>query len=338
MITFIGRPQMENQSLLPCDGPAGKKPKTQYPKDALNYYRLVFITNRRTGKGYISQGRIVRDGIYHKIVIKTDSFRQEFRGGSLIALPERIEASKRNKYGENLIEDLVILPEPDPRVNLFRTVPKNWVEDRSMLNDAAKLFDAMPSPYRQLYNAIFWEEKRFRTYCETPSSIKNHHAFATGNLAHSLEVARLMLLSGLLDNPGFSIILALLHDCAKASEYTKNRHGNLEMSDQGRLIGHRIMLVQWITEAITRYKIPDLPDPHIWAIIHCLTASPNLQYLGIRAPSMPEAVILSGMDRISGQINMLLQNQKTEGWGRYVESLKATPFKFPALAQVSTRE
>jgi hypothetical protein len=69
------------------------------------------------------------------------------------------------------IARLAVLERPMPSLNLFATVLPSWVRDRALLKRAAKLWEALPLPYRHLLNAIFWDDNRFHRFVMGPSSL-----------------------------------------------------------------------------------------------------------------------------------------------------------------------
>ena len=55
---------------------------------------------------------------------------------------------------------LAVLGAAHASLNLFATVLLSWVRDRALPKRAAKLWEALPLPYRHLLNAIFWDDNR----------------------------------------------------------------------------------------------------------------------------------------------------------------------------------
>lgn len=63
-----------------------------------------------------------------------------------------------------------------------------WVRNRDLVKQAGELVEALPRPYRFLFNAIFWDGLRFKRFCTVPSSMNGHHSDESGNLCHAVEV------------------------------------------------------------------------------------------------------------------------------------------------------
>ena len=227
------------------------------------------------------------------------------------------------------ISRLVLIERPEAMENLFETVPSGWVRDRQLVGEAKDLIEALPRGHRHLFNAIFWDGERFRRFCMGPSSMNGHHNTDSGNLRHAVDVAKMMRENcgaRQITNTPLAILSALLHDAGKADEYRLNPSGEWKLSDRGRLLGHKITVVEWIASAMARYRIM-LPISHYMALLHCLTASQNApEWLGIRKPAMLEAMMLSNMDRLSGTGDLMERCAANDGWGQFHPHIGLRPF------------
>lgn len=229
------------------------------------------------------------------------------------------------------ISRLVLMERPEPWENLFHTVPHGWVKDRELVKQAAGLMEALPRPYRFLFNALFWEGQRFKRFCTVPSSINGHHAADNGNLRHAVEVAgsiRQLCRGREMANESLGILAGFLHDAGKADEYKLSPEGNWKLTDRGKLLGHKVTVIEWIAQARAKCNLL-LPEEHYMALLHCLTCSPSApEWLGIRKPAMLEAVLLSNMDRLSGTEDLMQRcASNREGWGAYHAHLNGRPYQ-----------
>ncbi len=232
--------------------------------------------------------------------------------------------------GAIIISRLVLMGRPEPSENLFQTIPRGWVKNRALVCQAATLVEALPTSYRQLFNAIFWDGQRFKKFCIVPSSMKGHHMEDNGNLRHAVDVAKMMWQHSHArgnSDAALCILAGLLHDAGKAEEYVLHHSGEWRLSDRGKLLGHKITVIEWIASAMARNKIM-LPEAHYMALLHCLTSSANApDYLGIRRPAMIEAHLLSSMDRMSGTEDLMARHKGNGvGWGAYHAHLKGKPY------------
>lgn len=233
--------------------------------------------------------------------------------------------------GTVLISRLVLMERPEPWENLFHTVPHGWAKNRELVKQAAILIEAVPRSYRFLFNAIFWDGQRFKRFCSCPSSMNGHHAEDNGNLRHAVEVAQMMLQfcqARKLANEGLGILAGFLHDAGKADEYRLSPAGEWKLTDRGKLLGHKVTVIEWIAEAKAKYNLL-MPTEHYMALLHCLTCSAGApEWLGIRKPAMLEAILLSGMDRLSGTEDLMQRcSSRRDGWGSYHSHLSGRPYQ-----------
>ena len=229
------------------------------------------------------------------------------------------------------ISRLILMERPEPWENLFNTIPHGWVKNRELVKQAAMLVDALPRPYRFLFNAIFWEGQRFKRFCIVPSSMNGHHADDTGNLRHAVDVAKMMqqfCQARELTNESLGILAGLLHDAGKADEYRLSPSGDWKLTDRGKLLGHKVTVIEWIAQARARFNLL-MPEEHYMALMHCLTCSAGApDWLGIRKPAMLEAILLSGMDRLSGTEDLMQRcSTRREGWGSYHAHLNGRTYQ-----------
>jgi len=230
------------------------------------------------------------------------------------------------------ISRLILMERPEPWENLFNSIPYGWVKNRDLVKQAAELIEALPRPYRFLFNAIFWDGQRFKRFCNLPSSMNGHHAEDNGNLRHAMEVAKMMQQfchEREITSEGLGILAGLLHDAGKADEYRLSPSGDWKLTDRGKLLGHKITVIEWIAQARAKFNLL-MPDEHYMALLHCMTCSAVApDWLGIRKPAMLEAILLSNMDRLSGTEDLMQRcsSSKSEGWGSYHAHLNGRPFQ-----------
>lgn len=234
-----------------------------------------------------------------------------------------------SKIGSLPAKEVTLLTKP-ASIKIFDTIPVAWVKDRSLVKRAGALFEQLPIAYKMLFNAIFWDADRFYRFCICPSSLHGHHSHLNGNLRHTVEVCEnLLTLTNVNKHANLSLTLfsGLIHDAGKADEYVSQKYG-WQLSDIGKLHGHKVTVFKWVIEAITRHSI-QLPEGHYDAIIHVLTAQPNApEWMGIRPPALTESFLLSAADRFSGHVDLMNQTLPSEaGQGQYHKHLKNTYFK-----------
>ena len=88
--------------------------------------------------------------------------------------------------GQTVINRLLPVTSPG-LVNLFETVPHEWVSERTLIREIRQLTESLPDHYIKLLNGIFWDYKRFYRFVIGPSSLNGHHNEKHGNLRHTIE-------------------------------------------------------------------------------------------------------------------------------------------------------
>lgn len=214
---------------------------------------------------------------------------------------------------------VAVIDEPIRYENLFLTVPPAWVRDRELVERASRLWETLTVPQQEIFNRIFWEGGRFARYCQGPSSLNGHHSVINGNLRHSVESAEAALqLRELMPaaDAGIVTLSCLLHDAGKADEY-EERQGRMHgLTHRGLALGHRVTIIEWLAVARARMRI-GMPDTEYVSLMHALTSQSGApQWTGMRQPMTPEAMLLSHVDRLSGQGDLVVRQQAKEGgWG-----------------------
>ena len=292
-------------------------------------FRLVRLDRVSLPKGgYRFQATLFHDKASVAVTWIGSKVDDRLSAGSLVT--PRWTSKTVCTQGQIIVNRLLPVSTPST-VNLFETVPYEWVKDREAISQARQIIEGLPSYFIKLINGIFWDYRRFYRFLVGPSSLNGHHNYKHGNLRHSLEVTHnALMLSKNRETVCLHVLAtaALLHDAGKADEYQFNHQRNcFEISTRGVLLGHKLSIVEWISAAVAQYQIP-IPDNELLSLLHALTAAkgaPN--WIGIREPVSPEANLLSIADRLSGQDDLFKQTMtSSKGFGRYHKHLRGRPF------------
>jgi 3'-5' exoribonuclease len=235
----------------------------------------------------------------------------------------------RPTTGAIRISRLVKLERPEASLNPLPRSPT--VGSRTGLWwRAGQLWEGLGRPLQHLFNAVFWDHHRFQRYLDGPSSLAGHHNGRNGNFRHAVEVAeRARALASHHAEAHLPVLLAssLLHDAGKAEEYRFNgRHRRFEMTERGTLLGHKHTVLEWIAAARAQHRVI-VPEAHYLALLHAITAAKGApDWLGLREPLSLDAHILSMVDRLSGQADLVARNAPTQGgFGAYHRHLGGRP-------------
>ena len=292
-------------------------------------FRLVRIDQEKLPNGgYRFQASLFHEKVSIAVTWINSKADDRLTAGSLVT--PRWTSKTVCTQGQIIVNRLLPVNMP-ANINLFDTVPYEWVKDRKVINQARSLVNELPTHFVKLVNGIFWDYRRFYRFLVGPSSLKGHHNDKHGNLRHSIEVANNSLMLAKTRKiicPHVLATAALLHDAGKADEYEFNYQRNcFEISARGALLGHKLSIVEWIAAAVAQYQI-NIPENQLLSLLHALTATKGVpDWVGIREPVSPEANLLSIADRLSGQDDLFTQTMpSTEGFGRYHRHLRDRPF------------
>lgn len=301
-------------------------------------YRLVEIDRKTVKTGFHVTAVLYQSGQSIKVSWSSNTCPDTRLKSGVIVSP-RGACTMVGDGSAIQISRLVLLERPEASLNLFDTVPPSWVSDQDLLERAGDLWNNLPDYFKALFNTVFWCGERFQRFCVGQSSLTGHHAEMSGNLCHSVEVAEtigtlLHLYEGA--NAGVAVMAGLLHDAGKADEYGEYRCGQT-MSTRGKLLGHKITLVEWLAVARSKMRI-GIPESAYLSLMHALTATQNAPaYLGLRDAVTPEALLLSVADRVSGKANLLNRCQTPSGgWGSRHPHLNGAPYTLDSRTQKSS--
>ena len=248
--------------------------------------------------------------LYHrhltlKVIWTAPTPDQRLRTGALVAI--RWNKSTTSEDGAVPIDRLIAVTQPDERINLFDTVNPAWPIPADLIVRGRTLIQALPRRFRQLFNAIFWDQQRFLRYLTGPAGLEGAHGGLNGNLCHALEVAEQALSQAEYQPFVFRALLilgSLLHDAGKADRYQLDPvHPRFRETEQGRRVGHRALVLDWLSEASTQLS-SQLPVPQQRALLNLLatvSATPLWARLDAGEPPSLETRLVERADRWSMQ-------------------------------------
>lgn len=327
---------MTNKKILLSSLPQYRKRNIQVPVplarpacfNALHVDDSIYAQHFRVLEINANSALLFNEMFTIRVIWEPNQFFREISIGQIVTIRSKTPTSSINGHIE--IRQLNGYQRPIENLNIFELIPYSWVKDRNLVKRAATIFNELAEPHQLLFNAIFWNETRFERFCRQPSSMNGHHSEPNGNLRHTVEVAEIMhsfCLTRDFANKDLGVLAALLHDAGKADEYTQNGKGGWDLTDRGKLLGHKVSAVEWLISAVSRWNI-QLPQDHYEGLLHIMTAIPYApDWMGIRAPVTPESLLLSMADRLSGHDDLMMQTVNLDGgFGRYHKHLKYSPF------------
>jgi 3'-5' exoribonuclease len=154
----------------------------------------------------------------------------------------------------------------------------------------------------------------------------NHHAYRSGLLEHSLQVAEATVaaadtFAGI--DRELALCGALLHDIGKLDAYSSDARG-VSLNDAGRLIGEIPSGYYTVRRAIE--QIPGFPPELAEALLHIILSHHGCFEHGSPViPSTREAVVVHAMDKLSGDLGSFdrleRETAEEEAWSRFDRAL-----------------
>jgi 3'-5' exoribonuclease len=195
----------------------------------------------------------------------------------------------------------------DMGVELF--APTGDVDVNDYVYRAKALYDAISNDQaRELVTQVFKDYGQ--AWKTIPAAKGMHHAFLSGLLKHSVDVAtKAKAIAELTPCCNVDLVVAgaLLHDVGKIWTYVLNG-ALIEMTDMGQLVEHIMLGAMKLNE----YRTPDNSDM-LDLILHIVSSHHGeLEYGSPTTPRFLEAVIVNYADGVDAKCQMLIEeNMKT---------------------------
>jgi len=155
---------------------------------------------------------------------------------------------------------------------------------------------------RKVLVAVFGDSEFFERFTRCPGAQSYHHAYIGGLIEHTIGVAGLC--RSLAEqyphvDRGLLVTAALLHDVGKCDELGFDT--SIEYTDQGRLVGHVVLGVQRVRDAVVRGRVKIAPD-RLMKLEHAiLSHHGELEWGSPKRPSTFEALLLHHVDNLDAK-------------------------------------
>jgi 3'-5' exoribonuclease len=174
---------------------------------------------------------------------------------------------------------------------------------------------------------VFFENQEFvNLFIKVPAALKRHHVYLGGLLEHTAGVTRLCQTAATyypFVNKDLLLTGAILHDIGKTRTYEIGP--GFGGTDQGKLLGHLVLGVNMVEQAITELfgnPAEDAGNPILMSLVHLLVSHHGVMEWGSPVePLTLEACILHHADNMDAQIIKFLtiiRNQSHENtWAAF---------------------
>ena len=265
--------------------------------------RGIQLSVRKDGKPYLMLKIGDKTGVIDcKIWDQIDEFTDRFSVDDFVKIKGVITSYQGIK--EINIKQLEKLE--DNVVNIRDFVAISHYDTDEMDRELYSIISNIKNPYLRRLLTLFYEDKAFMELFKIAPAAKDiHHAFLSGLLEHSIEVACLCIdIKRHYEDVDIDLLItgAILHDIGKIREL-KYKKG-FDYTDEGRLIGHILIGAEMVDEKIGQIK--DFPPKLAMLVKHMVISHQGTYEWG--SPKMPqtlEAIILHHLDDLSAKVNIV---------------------------------
>jgi 3'-5' exoribonuclease len=160
---------------------------------------------------------------------------------------------------------------------------------------------------RALLFSFLDDAELVKAFLRAPAAKSIHHAFSGGLCEHTLSLLQLgWRVCDHYPQLDRDLVTAgcLLHDFGKAREISPEP--GFEYTDEGKLVGHLILVCQLIREKASR--IPGFPRELEWRITHLVAAHHGrYEYGSPKEPATLEAVVVHAVDELDTRMSSFAQ-------------------------------
>jgi len=231
--------------------------------------------------------------------------------------PVRICGKRRFFNGSQVVdimEAVSVIPSPADALRLLPTILFRHPGHAAALET---VIDSIThKTLREFALRTFLDRNFAKSFIQAPASLKYHHAYPGGLLAHSIECAQIIIAIPTLSNlqRDLAICAALFHDAGKTLVFTENMTRN----NLGHLVDHDSLTLEvlyrplhWLDQA---WPDAGMALRHIWTC-------KNIRRWGY-SPRMAVAHLVQLADRVSSEMNKEQRAfENLEDWRQISQSM-----------------
>jgi 3'-5' exoribonuclease len=294
------------------------------PVDQVLLVREREIRRTRSGADYMRLSLADRTGVVPAVVWEDI---EEAAATATAGDPVRVIGtfSQHPRYGPQLTVQSVLAPHEVDWERLLDS-PATPVAELERRLDAHIARLAEPSLAALTAQLLGSGSDRGRAFRRAFAAQYNHHAYRSGLLEHSLQVADSTAAAAeifVCVDRDLAVCGALLHDIGKLDAYSGHGCG-VTLNDAGKLIGE--IPSGYYTVRRTIEQIPGFPPELAQALLHIILSHHGyLDYGSPVVPSTREALLVHTMDKLSGDLGSFDRLEREtaddETWSQYDRAL-----------------
>ncbi|MCL5058431.1 MAG: HD domain-containing protein [Actinobacteria bacterium] len=203
---------------------------------------------------------------------------------------------------------------PDSEFDPREFLPTSSRDTGEMLEEIRGMIDSIENFHlKSLLLSFFDDGEWVREFCAVPAAKANHQAHLGGLLEHTLNVARAAAAAaGLYPGLDRDLLLAgsILHDIGKIKEYSYSR--NIDVTDQGRLLGHIVMGVSEVDRRISCLAGGEaFPEELRLKVLHIITSHHGLyEWQSPKKPKFTEAAVVHILDMLDSVVDTFTRTRE----------------------------
>jgi 3'-5' exoribonuclease len=206
-----------------------------------------------------------------------------------------------------------LAPIPESEIDIADFLPASKRNRDEMYAELRQWIAGMTNQHlKSLLETIFADEALAVAYRTAPAAKAVHHAWIGGLIEHVLSLCHLAKFTAAhYPDIDFDLLLTgvILHDVGKTSELTYAR--SLGYSTEGQLIGHIVIGVQMVEDAIR--KMPDFPPRLRDLVLHMILSHHGMLEFGSpKVPSFLEAMLLHQIDTLDSKMECMRASTEKE--------------------------
>lgn len=178
-----------------------------------------------------------------------------------------------------------------------------------------------------------------------PAAKRNHHAYLSGLLEHTLSVALLTdsiathyTTQGLALDRDLLLTGALLHDLGKVRELKALPASGY--TDEGQLLGHIVLGIQIVQQAAT--EVPEMEPERLLLLQHLIASHQGKpEWDSPKVPQVVEGIILHYADDLDAKLNQvgsLVAGIPAGGWSPYDRNFARSFFQPPRAVRTQEQD
>jgi 3'-5' exoribonuclease len=259
----------------------------------------------KTGSSYLALELRDRTGaIAARAFRDADFLAGRFERGDLVRVSGRVE-----RFREQLQAELRDVERVDPAgfdpAEFLPVAYRDMEELDGFLEHLAR--EVHDPALRGLLDSFMADDAFRDEFRRAPCTRAGHHSYLGGLIEHTVAVATLAAETCILHPRLDSDLLgaaAILHDVGKIREF--RLAAEIELSDEGRLLGHVALGQQMVAERIAR--VGGVPEGRALALLHCIAAHHGVDALPGRRFGSPEALALFRLNALDATVKGALEH------------------------------